>query len=141
MSKLYLPQPRYIAALKRQRDRIANGLPFQAFDSDEIGNKYTHAAWGLCSEDKEAWPDAQDHLWPEQFEQRGRVAPKYLRQNQPCPMQTKGGPSGCFYRCRIFKTREIGPKKRDEAVALYDAALNALRARKGHEAQGGEADV
>lgn len=123
MSKnLRLPQDRYVAALRRQRDRIANGLPFDAVDSDTIGDKFTHAAWGLCSDDPAAWPDAEDHLWPDQFEQHGRVAPKYRAEHQRCPIQSKGGASGCFYSCLIFKNR-MGPKSRDQAVALYDAAI------------------
>lgn len=130
MSALDLPNSRYVAALKRQRDRIAAGLRFEADDSNEIGNKYTHASWGLCRRDAGAWPDAEDHLWPEQFVERGRVAPKYRRQHQPCPMQKKSGPNGCFYSCRIFKYGEITKNKREEAVALYDALLAARQENK-----------
>lgn len=123
MSKsIKLSNARYVAALRRQRDRIASGIPFVAVDSDQIGNKYTHASWGLCSEDREAWPDREDHLWPEQFD-AGRVAPLYRNQNQRCPMQKKAGPNGCFYSCRIFKHREITANKRAEAIALYDAEI------------------
>jgi len=120
---LYLPRNRYRAALQRQRDRIADGLRFEAVDNDVTGNKYTHASWGLCSRDHGAWPDAEDHLWPDQFAAHGRVAPKYRNQHQPCPMQNKGGAQGCFYSCRIFHSGEIGPSKRDDALALYDAAI------------------
>jgi hypothetical protein len=123
MSRLDMTQERYVAALKRQRARIADGLEFTAVDSDQTGNKFTHASWGLCSNDKEAWPDAQDHLWPDKFAERGRVAPKYRNPKQLCPMQKKGGPNGCFYSCRIFKHREINQNKREESIALYDAAL------------------
>lgn len=121
---LYLSNERYIVALERQRDRIAAGLKFEAVDSDTPGDKWTHASWGLCSRDAGAWPDAQDHLWPDQFREHGRVAPKYLRQHQPCPMQTKDGGSGCFYRCRIFKG-QLGANSAGTAVDLYDAAIRA----------------
>jgi hypothetical protein len=124
MSNLYMPNDRYIAALYRQRDRIFSGIDFVADDSDEIGNKYTHASWGLCSNDKEAWPDAQDHIWPDQFEQRGRVAPKYRKQHQQCPIKASGGNgSGCFYKCQIFKSRAVTRNTRQKAIDLYDAQI------------------
>ncbi len=126
MSKdIHLNDERYLAALYRQRDRIITGLPFEAVDSDVIGDKYTHASWGLCSEDAEAWPGRDDHLWPEQFD-KGRVAPKYRHQHQVCPMQRKGGPFGCFFSCRIFKG-EITAKKRAEAVELYEQTIAKAR--------------
>lgn len=118
---------RYLAALYRQRDRIIAGAAFEAVDSDVIGDKYTHASWGLCSDDAEAWPDAEDHLWPEQFVANGRVAPKYRSQHQVCPMQRKSGPSGCFYSCRIFKGDEITASKRTKAVELYEQAIAKAR--------------
>lgn len=127
-NSLHLSDDRYLAALYRQRDRIIAGLPFEAEDSDQIGNKYTHASWGLCSRDAGAWPDADDHLWPEQFAESGRVAPKYRRERQPCPMQRKGGPTGCFYSCEIFKGR-MGPKSRQRAIDLYEAQIGKVRAR------------
>lgn len=127
MADLYLNNDRYLAALYRQRDRIASGLEFSAIDSDAIGAKFTHASWGLCSEDKEAWPDAEDHLWPDQFENSGRMAPKYRSETQPCPMQSKGGPTGCFFSCRIFKGGEISKNSRMHAIALYEAAIDKAR--------------
>jgi hypothetical protein len=120
---MYMSDERYLAALKRQRDLIASGYRFSAVDSNAPGDKFTEASWGLCSGERESWPDAEDHLWPEQFEKHGRIAPKYRSQHQACPMQRKGGGSGCFFHCRIFKGREITENKRDEAVALYDAAI------------------
>lgn len=127
MGKLHMPNARYIAALYRQRDRIINGLPFDAIDSDAIGDKFTHASWGLCSRDAEAWPDAGDHLWPDQFSEDGRVAPKYRSQHQPCPMQRKSGGMGCFYSCRIFKGREITANTRSKAIDLYEQAIAKAR--------------
>ncbi len=125
--ELYMSDERYLAALYRQRDRIISGLSFDADDSDQIGDKYTHASWGLCSEDKGAWPDAEDHLWPDQFTENGRVAPKYRNEHQPCPMQTKGGGTGCFYSCRIFKHGTITAKKRIEAIELYEKRIGKTR--------------
>lgn len=126
MADLYMSNERYLAALYRQRDRIIAGEPFVAWDDDTPGNKDTHASWGLCNNDAAAWPDAEDHLWPDQFENNGRVAPKYRGQHQPCPIQTKGGATGCFYRCRIFKS-QMGPKSRQTAIDLYEAQIGKVR--------------
>jgi hypothetical protein len=127
LSDIYMSDERYLAALYRQRDRIIAGTSFEADDSDVIGDKYTHASWGLCSREKEAWPDAQDHLWPDQFTKHGRVAPKYRNEHQACPMQRKGGGSGCFYSCRIFKSGEITARKRAQAIELYEQKIGNVR--------------
>ena len=127
---IYLSDDRYLAALRRQRDRIRAGAAFVAYDCEEIGAKETHASWGLCSSDAEAWPDAGDHMWPDQFTNHGRVSPKYRRKHQKCPMQTKGGATGCFYNCRIFKS-QLGRKSRDKAVQLYDERIAAVTAKAG----------
>lgn len=126
---LYLSDDRYLAALRRQRDRINTGEPFEAYDCEEIGAKETHASWGLCSSDAAAWPDADDHMRPDQFTEHGRVVPKYRRRHQTCPMQTKGEAWGCFYNCRIFKS-QLGRKSRDKAVQLYDERIAAVEARE-----------
>jgi hypothetical protein len=125
---LYLNNERYLAALYRQRDRIIAGEAFVAEDCDVVGAKSTHASWGLCSKDRGAWPDAEDHLWPDQFEAHGRVAPKYRNEHQSCPMQKKGGGTGCFYSCRIFKTGEINAKTRQKAIELYEQRIAKARA-------------
>lgn len=127
MSGNRLSQERYLAALYRQRDRIIAGVPFEAVDSNVIGDKFTHASWGLCSRDAGAWPDAEDHLWPDQFEQQGRVAPKYRNEHQPCPMQRKQGPNGCFYSCRIFKGGEVTRNTPAKAIQLYEDAIAKAR--------------
>jgi hypothetical protein len=124
----------YIAALERQRKRIADGLGLLYWDDTTVGAKSTHQAWGLCSNDKEAWPNAEDHLWPDQFVEDGRVAPKYFTRGQVCPFDTQealrgqvhepGQPSGCFYRCMFFQARRYGtPPDRKRALELYDAAI------------------
>lgn len=124
MSDIHLSDDRYHAALVRQRDRIAEGIELEAIDSTTPGDKYTHASWGLCSRDAEAWPDREDHLWPDQFD-RGRVAPLYRERHQRCPMDTRpDGTLGCFYDCRILKRKHATPS-REEAVALYDAQIEA----------------
>jgi hypothetical protein len=41
------------AALKARREQVAT-VPYEAVDSDTIGDKYTHASWGMCARD--GWP-------------------------------------------------------------------------------------
>ena len=138
ISTMAVPQERYVAALERQRARIEGGLELEYWDDTTIGAKQTHNSWGLCSIDKEAWPDAKDHLWPDDFEERGRVAPKYLDQGQLCPfdvdkdmrgvIRPKGHPMGCFYRCRFFQAKRLGPEPdRKRALELYDERLEEVK--------------
>lgn len=121
---------RFVAALKRQRERIASGLKLSKEDSDEPGNKFTTCTWGLCSDEKEAWPDAEDHLWPDQFESAGRVAPKYRGKGHACPMSRGNRSDGCFYDCRIFQKRDGERVTKEVALALYDAAIAKHQAQE-----------
>lgn len=128
-----LPDDRYLVALERQRARVATGLPLRAVDSNTPGDKYTECTWGLCSGEREAWPDAQDHMWPDQFISRGRVAPEYRAEHQTCPLDKRERPvtsmQGCFYSCRIFQARPKSARPtREETVALYDVEISRVRA-------------
>jgi hypothetical protein len=135
MSKdLNLPKDRYFAALHRQRARIENDTPLVLEDSDAAGDKYSHASWGLCSKDKEAWPDAADHLWPDEFVEKGRIAPKYLGDNR-CPFDEPGrdrltsstlGSAGCFYRCRLFQAKKANRPDKKRALVLYDEKIQEI---------------
>ncbi len=117
---IYMSDERYLAALKRMRDLIASGHRFTSHDDDSPGSKSSACSWGLCSDDKEAWPDAQDHLWPDQFTDQGRVAPLYLERHQMCPLDTreKHTGNGCFYTCLHYAKR-VRPTK-ERALGLYD---------------------
>lgn len=122
MSKLYLSDKRYLAALKRVKKLIEGGLILTACDDTTPGCHSTECSWGLCAADKDHWPEATDYLWPET---PGRVAPKYLKDGQGCPMDTRNaGGSGCFYHCRVFG-RGRTPTK-DEAIKLYDFRINVV---------------
>jgi hypothetical protein len=126
-----MPQNRYVAAVKRQRERIVKGLALHYFDDDTPGNKSTECTWGLCSGEVSAWPDAQDHLWPDKFTVHGRVAPLYLKPTQKCPMDRRplkdSDMNGCFYTCRIFNPAKSEPRvTREIAITLYDARLREL---------------
>lgn len=119
---------RYGAALVRLRTRIADGLPLEAWDDVSPGCKDTHCSWGMCTNDPEQWPSAGDHIWPVDFMDRGRIAPRYKEVHQKCPMDTRAGKPGerltcgCFYRCRVFQRNEKTPS-REEALALFDAQI------------------
>lgn len=121
-----MPDDRHLIALKRIRQQIADGLELNSVDSNDIGNKYTHCSWGLCSGNKEQWPDAEDHLWPHEFKTAGRVAPKYQKNHQHCPFDSNQSDefrSGCFWTCMIFQG---GLRDRNTALMRYDQIINAF---------------
>ncbi len=143
MSKnLKLSHKSYVAVLERQLERIQADVPLQMEDSTEIGNKYTECSWGLCSDSKEVWPDPQDHIWPDEFIKHGRSAPLYRDKGQLCPFDNqdkirdatpKGEPSGCFYRCMIFKPGKLNGKRqtvpsRERAEELYQIRIKNAKA-------------
>jgi hypothetical protein len=129
---LYLSAARYRAALERIRGLIAAGGPLVAEDSTTVGDKYTRCSWGLCSHERAAWPDADDHLWPDLFLEHGRIAPRYRQPGQRCPMDRREAPDGfqgCFYTCRIFLPQKgEAPMSQEEALRLYDEQI-----RRGQE--------
>lgn len=126
MSRLKkLTQERYIEALQRQRRRILSGeVSLSGYDDETPGCKSTECSWGLCSKEKAAWPDAQDHIWPDQFEQKGRMAPLKRRPHQPCPLDKRGfnGQNGCFWTCMFFQgdARNLPQEK---VIQLYDKRI------------------
>ena len=120
----------YKKVLVRLRDRIANGLELNAKDSTDSGNKYTECTWGLCSDEKQTWPDAKEHLWPDLFLKDGRVAPRYRTTEQLCPMDTRepGGDEfamlqGCFYTCKVFSRGKNPLPTREQTIKFYDYRL------------------
>lgn len=118
-----LPPDRYLAVLTRLRDAILAGRPLDSDDDTTPGNKSTSCSWGLCHESAETWPDAQDHTFPVDFEQRGRIS--HLHAPGPCPMdaRTVADGNGCFWTCRVFKARKYGKLTRAEALGLYEEAI------------------
>lgn len=124
-----LSPERYLAALERMRAFIASGEKLDYFDDTTPGDKSTACTWGLCSDAARHWPDPEDHSWPGQFMEGGRIAPKSLRKElgHRCPMDLRdrsgviSDPNGCFYTCRIFQ-RGQNPDQA-QALALYDQAI------------------
>jgi hypothetical protein len=124
-----LTAEQYKEALLRYREYIANGGELSFFDCTDIGDKDTQCTWGLCDRRPEMWPDPQLHIWPLDFKEHGRSAPRHRSTGMHCPMDKDQSPEsetyGCFYRCRVFQ----GPRPdRAEALRLYDLSLEKLNA-------------
>jgi len=120
-----MSKERYVEAMRRIRSQIANGLALEKIDSNTPGERYMHCSWGLCSMNSEQWPDPEDHKWPDQFIEHGRVSPKHFEMDHECPFagpQVVQPPNwqGCFYRCAVF---QCGLTDRAEAVELYDRKI------------------
>lgn len=118
---------RYLKLLKRMKGLISRGLELEFWDDTTPGAKDTHNSWGLCSNDTEAYPDAEDHLWPED---RTRHAPKYRKEHQACPFDRgQNGSMGCFHRCMFFNPEKGQPKPtQNQAIRLYDEQIKKASA-------------
>lgn len=131
MSGIYLPKERYVAALKRIRGLIQRGEKLVAHDDTTPGDKSTSCSWGLCSEEKHAWPDVEDHLFPDDFTKYGRVAPKYIRNGHPCPIDSRTAKehktdlNGCFHTCRVFQAKGKRPSQ-EQVIEWYDLRISQL---------------
>ena len=123
---LEMPWSLYRKALEILYQRIKDGEELAYWDDTTIGNKSMHCSWGKCSQQPEQWPDPEMHLWPEQFTERGRVAPKYGQDGQWCPNDRRAffdAPddrrrrSGCFYSCAFFSPDGRSEPSRDQVIA------------------------
>lgn len=133
---IYLSKPRYVEALKRVKNLIVKGVTLHACDDTTPGDKSTTCSWGLCSEAKDAWPDAVDHLWPLEFLRHNRRAPKYLQDGHICPIDSrdpataKKDMNGCFHTCRVFKASRQNPTpSRETVIGWYDLRISELTAK------------
>jgi hypothetical protein len=127
IKELCMTDKQHLGALKRLRALISEGMELTAVDSTTIGDRYTHCSWGLCSNAVLVWPHAEEHLFPDHFIEHGRVAPKYLTDNQMCPMDLRNAPDGdgCFYHCRVFQSAVRTPTAA-EAVDLYNEMIKKV---------------
>lgn len=124
VSDLYLADARYLPLLERMRDLIAADLPLEYWDSTAVGAKETHNSWGLCSSDPIAYPDREDHLWPEEV---ARHAPRYREKNQTCPFDRgQDGSSGCFFRCSFFHPQGPVPDQ-SQALRMYESRIDEIK--------------
>jgi len=126
---------RWQDALRRMLGRIKEGLRFEAWDSDEVGAKDTHCSWGMCSNDIEQWPEADDHIFPDDFEERQRVVPRDAPGG--CPLDRRTGTDeedrwGCFYHCRVFQGH-IDEKFVGDVVLLYNRIIEARENAHGRK--------
>jgi hypothetical protein len=123
---------RFQDALRRMRKRIAGGIKLGLDDSNVIGNKHTHCSWGMCSEDKEQWPDKDDHIFPDDFEERERIAPREMGK---CPLDTrkKNLSWGCFYKCRAFHQKEHGKLTKAKILELFDNCIKKREKKHGYK--------
>lgn len=124
MRDLYLTDQQYLDVLKRQLTLIENGAIATSEDCDDIGAKHTSFSWGLCSDERETWPSAELHLFPDDFRRSGRIAPKYLTGKQPCPLDTRTAEdrktdlNGCYYTCAYFQSGKLRKKHKQDYVPL-----------------------
>ena len=123
---LEMPWRLYHKALEILYQRIKDGEELAYWDDTTIGNKSMHCSWGKCSQQPKQWPDPEMHLWPEQFIERGRVAPKYGQAGQWCPNDRRAffeSPddrhrhSGCFYSCAFFSPDGRPQPTSDQVIA------------------------
>ncbi len=132
---------RWQDALRRVRLIVLDeSQPLRAVDSRALGDKFTHCSWGMCSGDRAAWPNKDDHTFPADFEERHRVAPRGAPEDARCPMENAPpNGKGCFYRCSIFQGKSNPTPEslknrpsRERAVELFDVEIRDREARYGH---------
>lgn len=123
-----LPTERYKLVLKRIRNAIAAGRALDVYDDTTPGDKSTSCSWGLCHESKETWPDAEDHIFPVDFEKYGRISHLRLGNERRCPLDSReeATANGCFWTCRVFQAARGELPSKDQVLALYDAVLKRV---------------
>lgn len=113
-----LPKDRLILALKRLRKRVET-VDLSGYDDTTPGSKNNECTWGLCSDSEELWPDAQDHTFPHDFIDDGRMT--QLGYQGYCPMQReKGNGSGCFWYCQFFQRKFTNPTREKYLKMIAD---------------------
>jgi hypothetical protein len=141
-----LTDERYLEALKRIRALIASGNPLHGYDDTTVGAKNNECSWGFCQEHQAYWPDAEDHIWPDQFVEQGRVAPISKDKHHWCPLDSglfgqfahghnQSATYGCFYRCAFFQRKGRKRPDREQVLARYDKAIAAIEQRIAQKEQ------
>lgn len=134
MRDLELTDQQYRELLQRQLRRLQEGVEKTSVDSDMRGSKVTEFSWGLCSETLEVYPTEDLQLFPDDFRDHGRIAPKYRdHERQPCPLdirsdkQRKEDRNGCYYTCAHFKGhRYKGHLTRETAIKRYEERITEV---------------
>lgn len=108
---MYLTPDQVQVALKNLLKRVESDVPLQFGDSNKPGDKWNQANWGLCTQDKEIFPD-KDMIKHDLVKYR----------NEKCPFDQRDEEVGygCFYQCRIFQ----GPiPNKQEAIELIQLRI------------------
>lgn len=112
----YLTTEQYVGVLKRIRKTIESEKLIRDKDDPDCN-------WGMCSKRQEHYPDPELHIFPNDFDDYGRMSALSCGNDVKCPMRVSDlGGSGCFYDCRVF-TRKHKVPTREEALKLYDDAI------------------
>jgi len=114
------PEQHY-SLLVALRDRIASGVPLQAWNDNTVGDRDQYTNWGCCCDDKELWP-IETHKWPLN-EQRGNRVYGLVHHGK-CPFDRLPEPnvwSGCWHRCVLYHTRQ--KPTAEQALEWFDEAL------------------
>lgn len=125
---------RYQDTLRRGRELIAKGLALDLDDCNITGMKSTEASWGLCSDSREMYPDVNDHTFPDDAVERGRLGAREPPKGATCPFDRgrfkpdalNPGAQGCFYRCMLFRPVK-GQLPQGERVARVPTKAEALK--------------
>lgn len=130
---LYMSDAQYLETLKRQLALIEEGMEGTSIDSDTRGDKETAFNWGLCSNRRESYPTEDLHLFPDDFNNHGRIAPKYYGRHQPCPLdmrtdkQRQEDLNGCYWTCKHFKAHKYaGRVTREGTIRRYREQIIAV---------------
>jgi hypothetical protein len=125
-----LTNEQYIRMLKKLRTLIESGLKLELDDSNEIGNKYTHASWGQCTNehwDKDSLFRKDAPFLGSKTHAKGQFCPFDTRINPPGHSSIRNSPMGCFYRCRLFQATKAAPAPtREQALQLYDITIGTF---------------
>ncbi|KKL28846.1 hypothetical protein LCGC14_2371110, partial [marine sediment metagenome] len=128
-----LTREQYLEVLHKIRDRIASGTAVGLDDSNTIGYKHTHCAWGVCTDSAKVWSRPEYHIWPMYFKEDGRVAPLHRPSKCPLDARKKGAMLGCFYKCLAFQPPKGFVLTRDHTLQLYNTEIEKLKRKGGKQ--------
>lgn len=147
LDHMHLTDDQFLRVLHRTRDRIVDGEALRLYDSNETGNKFTSASWGMCNMEAGFW-ERDELLFPERGAinigmrkidpKSGATIPllsessKYQRPHQLCPFDKNsdavrdptGTNWGCYDRCRLFRPEDDVIVRRPDAVTLYEVRIS-----------------
>lgn len=137
-----LTEAQYLSALVKIRDRIASDVAIGLDDSNAVGEKHTHCAWGICTDSAKVWSDSATHIWPMDFIEQGRVAPLDRPCSSKCPLDErwryKASRVGCFYSCLAFRPPKGFTLTTEHALRLYDTEISRTGQNIRREAIGAQ---